>query len=487
MSSSSSSPTPVPASVLQRLSAIVGERGVITDPDLIAPFCISWRDNWQGVVPMVVQPANTQELAEVVKVCSETRTPVVPQGGNTGLTGASQPHADGSEVIVSTTRMNKVRSIDLANDTITVEAGCVLQTLQQVAADNDRLLPLSLAAQGSCQIGGNLSTNAGGTQVVRYGNARNLVLGLEVVLADGRIWDGLRGLRKDNTGYDLKQFFIGAEGTLGFITAAVLRLWPKISDTQTAMVALPSAGAAVELLQLARRIVGDQVTAFELMHRDAFCLTLDHLKEIGREPPEPLGRDHEWTVLMDIAGQGEPGTLREATEQLLGEAMEQGLVTNAVIAESEDQGARLWVLRETLPEAQNGLGVSVKHDVSVPISSIADFVEQANAALQAQWPGVRPMVFGHVGDGNLHYNIAQPIDADPDVFREEYAKVNQVVHDIVMARNGSISAEHGLGRLRMFEAERYKSDVELDLMRTVKRALDPNNILNPGKVVRLDR
>lgn len=475
--------TPIDEGVLSRIAAVVGPKGFTRDPQEIEPQCVSWRDNWKGWVPMVVRPANTAEVAEVIRICAETGTPVVPQGGNTGLTGGSQPHDDGSEIILSTSRMREVRELDLANDTLTVEAGCILESIQQIADDNDRLFPLSLAAEGSCQIGGNLGTNAGGTQVLRYGNARALVLGLEVVLPDGRIWDGLRSLRKDNTGYDLKQWFIGSEGTLGIITAAVLRLFPKPSDVQTCFVAVKDPASAVALLGRARGAVGEQVTTFELIQRRGLEMAARHVPGVV----DPMDQVHDWYVLMEIAGQGTPGTLTPDVEQLLADAFEAGQVTDAVIAASKAQADAMWSIREKLPEAQNYEGTSVKHDVSVPISRIPEFIDEACARLEAAFPGCRPLAFGHVGDGNIHFNIGQPADTDGAAFYALYADVNKVVHDLINEMNGSISAEHGLGRLRLAESERYKSDVELDLMRTIKKAIDPTNIMNPGKLIRIDQ
>jgi FAD/FMN-containing dehydrogenase len=469
----------VPAAVLERLKAAVGPKGYTTDPDEIAPLCQSWRDNWRGWVPMVVRPANTAEVAAVVAICAETGTPMVPQGGNTGLTGGSQPHDTGAEIILSTTRMNRVREIDTVNNTMTVDAGCILASLQDAASDADRLFPLSLAAEGSCQIGGNLSTNAGGTQVLRYGNARNLVLGLEVVLPDGRIWDGLRGLRKDNTGYDLKQLFIGAEGTLGIITAAVLKLFPKPTEIQTALVAVPDPAASLSLLSRATEAVGEQVTAFELIQRRAIDFVLSNVPGV----PDPLEQSYPWYVLMEISGQGPPDSLRDTVEGLLGGGLEDGEVLDAVLAANRAQGQALWKIRESIPEAQNHEGQSVKHDVSVPLSRIAEFIERADQALAAAYPGVRCVAFGHIGDGNIHYNPAQPLGERGADFAKEYGAVNRIVHDLISELNGSISAEHGLGRLRRDEARRYKSDVEMDLMQTLKDALDPTNIMNPGKVV----
>lgn len=472
-------PAPVADDVIARLKEIVGPRGYTTDPDEIAPWTKSWRDNWQGAVPIIVRPASTEEVAAVVRLCAETGTPIVPQGGNTGLTGASQPHDDNSEIILSLARMNRVRDVDLMNDTMTVEAGCILEQLQNEAAGHNRLFPLSLAAEGSCMIGGNLSTNAGGTQVLRYGNARNLVLGLEVVLADGRIWNGLRGLRKDNTGFDLKHLFIGAEGTLGIITAAVLRLFPSPSERQTALVAVPDPAAAVRLLSRTRDAVGEQVTGFEIMNRLSVAMALANVPGVI----DPLEEPHPWYVLMDITGQGAPGSLREAVEGFLAEALEAGDALDAALAANESQQAALWKIRESIPEAQNHEGVSVKHDVSVPVSRIPDFLGRADAALAAAYPGIRLVAFGHIGDGNIHYNPAEPEGSTPGAFNAEKPAVNRIVHDLIAELNGSISAEHGIGRLRLEENLHYKSPIEIELMVTLKRALDPANLLNPGKVV----
>ena len=479
MQANTEHPNAVPSEVLERIKVAVGPKGYTTDPEEIAPLCQSWRDNWHGWVPMVVKPGNVDEVAAVIAICAETGTPIVPQGGNTGLTGGSQPHNTGTEIIVSTSRMNKVRAVDTVNNTMTVEAGCILADLQHHASDADRLFPLSLAAEGSCQIGGNLSTNAGGTQVLRYGNARNLVLGLEVVLPDGRIWDGLRGLRKDNTGYDLKQLFIGAEGTLGMITAAVLKLFPKPTEIQTALVAVPNPTAALALLSRATEAVGEQVTAFELIQRRAIDFVLANVPDV----PDPMTGVHPWYVLMEISGQGAPDSLRDAVEGVLGEGFEAEEILDAVVAANRAQGQALWKIRECIPEAQNHEGQSVKHDVSVPLSRIAEFIERADKALTKAYPGVRCVAFGHIGDGNIHYNPAQPLGPEGANFAAEYSAVNRIVHDLISDLNGSISAEHGLGRLRRDEAKRYKSDVEMDLMQTVKDALDPTNIMNPGKVV----
>ena len=474
-------PSPIPAAVLDRIKDAVGPKGYLADPDEIAPLTRSWRDNWQGWVPLVVRPASTAEVAEVVRICAETRTPIVPQGGNTGLTGASQPHDDGSEIILSTSRLNRIRDIDLGNDTMTVEAGCILAELQAAARDVNRLLPLSLAAEGSCQIGGNLATNAGGTQVLRYGNARALALGLEVVLPDGRIWDGLRGLRKDYTGYDLKQLFIGAEGTLGIITAAVLRLFPKPRETATAFAALRDVAAAVELLARTRAAVGEVVTSFELIPRRGLEFAMRHVAGVN----DPLADPHAWYALVELsAGAGANG-LGEALEGVLAQAYEDGLVPDATLAASAAQTQDFWRIREGVVEGQKFEGGSIKHDVSVPVSDVPAFMARATAAVDALIPGIRPVAFGHIGDGNIHFNLSQPEGADTAAYLARWEEVNRLVHDVVTAFDGSISAEHGIGRMKVEENRRLKPALDIHLMRQVKAAFDPHNLMNPGKVVEL--
>ena len=471
---------PVPPAVLDELKAIVGPAGYIDNPKDIEPYCKAWRGGWTGKTPLVVRPATTAEVAAVVRVCAAHSVPIVPQGGNTGLTGASQPFAHGGEILISTQRMNRIRALDIANDTITVESGVVLKALQQAAADADRLFPLSLGAEGSCQIGGNISTNAGGNQVLRYGNMRALVLGLEVVMPDGRVWDGLRGLRKDNTGYDMKQLFIGGEGTLGIITAAVLRLFPKPKESQSAFIGLKSPEAAVALLGRLREVFGETISAFELMRRSILDLLLAGVPGHA----DPLADRHEWYVLMEVSGQGAPGSLHAPLSEALAGAMEAGLVDDAIVAASGDQARKLWRMREDLAQAQLSAGGSIAHDVSVPLSRIAEFVATADAALLARYPEVRHCCFGHVGDGNLHYNPVKPLAWSAARFMAEREAINRIVHDLVVGLGGSISAEHGIGRYRLAENEHYKSPVELDMMRAVKRALDPKGIMNPGKTVR---
>jgi FAD/FMN-containing dehydrogenase len=464
--------------VIERLKRAAGPRGYLDDPADIVPYCTPFRDGWVGRTPLVLRPDSTAKVAELVRICAETRTPIVPQGGNTGLTGGGLPHATGDEVILSLGRMRRIREVDPLNDTITVEAGVVLEEVCRAAEAVDRLFPLSLGARGSCQIGGNLSTNAGGIQVVRYGNARALVLGLEVVTGEGEVWDGLRALRKDNAGYDLKQCFIGAEGTLGIITAAVLRLFPRPRDRQTALTEVADAEAAVKLLAHMRGALGEAISAFELIHRNCYVLAR---RTLGLA--DPMRGERPWRVLIDVTGQERPGHLREPLEAALAEAMEAGLVTDAILAASEAQSQALWEVREAQADVQRLAGHGIKHDISVPVSRIPEFLARADAAMQAAYPGHEVCTFGHIGDGNLHYNPIEPPGWEAERWTAETERVNRMVHDIVADLSGSITAEHGVGRLRMAELARYKSPVELELMRRLKRAFDPAGILNPGKVV----
>ncbi len=470
---------PVPGPVLDRLKALVGPSGYIEGDADTLPYRTSWRYSRVGRTPLVLRPASTEETAAIVRLCAAANVAIVPQGGNTGLTFAGQPGDDMSEVVVSTQRLRRIREIDTANDTITVDAGVVLQAIQEAAANANRLFPLSLGAQGSCQIGGNISTNAGGVQVLRYGNTRSLVLGLEVVLADGRIWNGLRGLRKDNTGYDLKQLFIGGEGTLGIITGAVLRLFPKPTASETAWIAVADPAAGVALLSHMKQALGDQVSAFELMARRIVDFLLDGVP--GHD--DPMREKHPWYVLLDVTGQGAPGALADPLAEALAAAMEAGLVQDAIIAGSDAQAKRLWRMREDMAQAQVSAGGSISHDVSVPVSRIPAFLAATDAALEAAYPGIRNCAFGHVGDGNMHYNPAKPLDWDRDRYMAEMEPINRIVHDSVIGFGGSISAEHGIGRYRLADNHRYKSAVEIDLMRAVKRAFDPAGILNPGKLI----
>jgi len=467
------------SALLEGIRAVVGTAGLITAPEELAPYATDWRRRFFGKPLAVVRPASTAEVAQVVRACAEARTGVVPQGGNTGLCGAATPDASGSQIVLNLSRMNRVRAVDVRNNTMTVEAGCVLASLQKAAEEAGRLLPLSLAAEGSCEIGGNLSTNAGGTAVLRYGNARELVLGLEVVLPSGEIWDGLRGLRKDNTGYDLKQLFIGAEGTLGVITAAVLKLFPLPRSRATAVAALQSPEKALALLERTLEACGERLTGFELFSDFCLSLVLKHF----RDTAAPLPSRFPYYVLMELSdtrpGEG-AGTL---VESVLEAALEDKTVIDAAIARSDAQARAFWKLREFISEAQAHEGPNIKHDVSIPISRIAEFIAATDAELLRAYPGIRMVTFGHLGDGNLHYNVSPPEGAAPDAFMRELGAVNRIVHDAVARFGGSISAEHGLGQLKREEIRRYKSPLELELMRAIKRALDPQGIMNPGKVL----
>ncbi|MBM3406086.1 MAG: FAD-binding oxidoreductase [Betaproteobacteria bacterium] len=450
-------------------------------PNDTAPFLTDWRKRYIGRALAVAQPDSVGDVAAVVRWCADQRVPLVPQGGNTGLSGGATPDESGRALVLSLARLNRVRAIDTANNSMTVEAGCVLADVQRQAADAGRLFPLSLAAEGSCTIGGNLSTNAGGVQVLRFGNARELCLGLEVVTASGEIWDGLRGLRKDNTGYDLRDLFIGAEGTLGVITAATLKLHPLPAAQVTALVALNDPDAAVALLERAQRRLGASLTAFELM--SAFCIDL-----VLRHFPDcrlPFGElASPYYVLLECSDADSHEHAQAALTALLAEALEHTLISDAAVASSIAQSRAIWALRENISEAQAAEGKNIKHDVSVPISAIAEFVAHTNAALTTRFPGVRMVVFGHLGDGNLHYNVSPPEGAtDEAAFLAMQPDINRLTHDAVVARRGSISAEHGLGQLRRDEAARYKSPVEMSLMRAIKQALDPLGIMNPNKVL----
>ena len=433
-----------------------------------------------GKALAVVRPASTDEVAAVVRACVSHQAPMVVQGGNTGLMGAATPDASGRAVVLILDRLNRVREIDTDNDTLTVEAGCILQNVQQVAREADRLFPLSLGAQGSCTIGGNLGTNAGGTAVLRYGNTRELTLGLEVVTAEGEIWNGLRGLRKDNTGYDLRDLYIGSEGTLGIITAATLKLFPLPKAQSTAFLAFDSLAQAVGFLSHARAGFGASLTAFELL--TASCLAL--LREQFPEGPQPfVSAAQPWFALLELSDNHSQAHARQAFEEVLGGAFEQGLLADALIAESLAQSEALWLLRENMSEAQKRAGRNMKHDISIPISRIVGFVEHTDALLQQHFPGVRNFTFGHLGDGNLHYNVAHPLDSTVEAHMARYAELSEQVHDSAHRFGGSISAEHGIGQRKRSMLPRYKSAVELDLMRRIKQALDPRNLLNPGKVL----
>jgi FAD/FMN-containing dehydrogenase len=460
------------------LRGIVGSAHVLQGGDLAA-YEIDWRKRYHGRARLVVRPASTAEVAAVVRACAAAGAAIVPQGGNTGLVGASVPDASGTQVLMHMGRLNRVRAIDGANLTMTVEAGCLLQSVQEAAAAQGWLFPLSLAAEGSCTIGGNLATNAGGTQVVRYGNARELCLGLEVVTAEGEVWDGLSGLRKDNTGYDLRDLFIGSEGTLGLITAATLKLYPLPAAVTTALASLDWLDSAVEFLGLAQARLGASLTGFEVMNRFSMELVRRHFPQLAQPLPGA-----GWTVLLEQSDNESEAQAQQRFENLLEAAMDRGLITDAAVAASLEQAKAMWHLREAIPMAQSLEGLNIKHDISVPISRIPAFVRATDEALERAMPGVRLVDFGHLGDGNLHYNVQAPAGMDAQRFLAEHeARVNGIVYDAVMAHGGSISAEHGIGELKRDELARRKSPVALKLMRAIKQALDPHGRMNPGRVV----
>jgi FAD/FMN-containing dehydrogenase len=465
--------------LLERIRGIVGPAGLISSPDETAQYATDWRRRYHGSAVAVVKPGSTAEVSAVIRVCGDSRTGIVPQGGNTGLCGAATPDSSGSQIVLNLSRMNRIREIDARNNTMTVEAGCVLANLQKAAGEAGRLFPLSLASEGSCEIGGNLSTNAGGTAVLRYGNTRDLVLGLEVVLPSGEIWDGLRGLRKDNTGYDLKQLFVGAEGTLGVITAAVLKLFPLPRSRATAVVALQDPGHALELLTHTLEGCGERLTAFELFSDFCLSLVLKHFRDVAA----PFPRRFPQYVLMELSDTRPGDAVAHLAEGVLGQALEQGRILDAVIAQSESQSKAFWRLREFISDAQAQEGPNIKHDVSIPISRIPDFIRATDEELARAHSGVRMVTFGHVGDGNVHYNVSAPEGVAPETFVKLTAGINRVVHDSVARFRGSISAEHGLGQSKREEIRRYKSPIELELMRKIKSALDPHGIMNPGKVL----
>jgi FAD/FMN-containing dehydrogenase len=465
--------------LIERIAGIVGTANVLTDPSETAPFLTDWRKRYTGRAQAIVRPATTDAVAAVMKACAETRTPVVPLGGNTGLVGGGTPDDSGRAIVLSLTRMNRVRAVDPVNDTITVEAGCPLQRVQEAAAAAGRLFPLSLAAEGTATIGGNLSTNAGGTQVLRYGNARELALGLEVVLPSGDLWNGLRGLRKDNTGYDLRDLFIGAEGTLGVITAACLRTFPLPRGEGTALLAVQSIDDALQLLALAQSAAGPALTGFELI--SDFCLQL-----VERHfPPHrsPLTDRAPYYALLQLSDHESEEHAAALLQGIAEQALEQELASDAALAQSVAQARGLWALRESISEAQAAEGKNIKHDISVPISAIARFVAETDALLARRMPGIRMVIFGHLGDGNLHYNVSPPVGLPDGEFVTRQPEVYRLVHDQVARHGGSISAEHGIGQLKREENRHYKSAVELALMRSIKAALDPLGIMNPGKVL----
>jgi FAD/FMN-containing dehydrogenase len=461
--------------LLDRLKSIVGHAGWSSDPGTLELHLTEWRDRYRGRTPIMVSPATTEQVAAVVRTCAEAGRPIVPQGGNTGLCGGAIPDDSGREILLSLGRLNKIRSISPLDYSMVAEAGCILATIQSAAAGVDRLFPLSLSPEGSCQIGGNLSTNAGGINVLRYGTARDQVLGLEVVLPDGSVWDGLRALRKDTAGYDLKQLFIGAEGTLGIITAATLRLYPPVRHVQTAFVGVASVADAISLLSYFREEAGDRLQAFELIQHRALQFVVDHIPG-ARNPFDP---GHPWYVLMETSNTPDA----EAFSNLLLAAMEKSLVANAVVAKSAAEANDFWRLRHSVSEAQKHEGASLKHDIAVPIGQIGNFISAAESKVLERIPDARVVAFGHVGDGNVHFNISQPESWQAERFLECRDEIAGLVYDVTVTFNGSISAEHGIGRAKREDLRRYRSATELALMRTLKKALDPADIMNPGKVI----
>ncbi len=449
---------------------------MLVDAHDVAPFVQDWRGAFRGSAQAVVLPASTEEVATVVRACRSAGVPIVPQGGNTGMCGGAIPDASGSAIVVSLRRMNRVLDVDPVNDTMTVEAGCILQRLQDAAASAGRLFPLSLAAEGSCQIGGNLSTNAGGVNVLRYGNARNLVLGLEVVLPDGSIWNGLRALRKDNRGYDLKHLFIGAEGTLGIITKAVLALFPRPEARVCAWLGLPRPDASLAILERLRTTCADALVAYELIGRSCIDLVLDHVSDAR----DPMPQRHPWYALLDLAASDEQA-LRAVLESVLVDASERERLDDAVIAQSVAQAQQLWRLREGIPEATRAEGPALRSDISVAVSDVARFIDRASAGVQSAMPGARIVCFGHVGDGNLHFNVLPPAAPQPAA---DWAKpLYRILYDVVDALHGSFSAEHGIGQAKRSELRCYKSGVEIAMMEALKRAFDPMSLMNPGKIL----
>lgn len=465
--------------LLDRLKAAAGPNGFLEDPADTAAYTVDARDLYHGATPLVLRPANTKEVSAIVTHCAEAGVPLIPQGGNTGYCGGATPDETGRQIILSLARMNRIRDVDPANYTITAEAGCILTAIQQSAEEVERLFPLSLGAEGSCQIGGNLSTNAGGVAVLRYGNTRDLVLGLEVVLPDGKIWDGLRRLRKDNTGYDLKQLFVGAEGTLGIITAVVLKLFPCPQDVATSFVALPNTTAALKLLSRMRAATSDGVTSFEYIHRRCIDLVLTHIDGAS----DPFDEAYEHYALIECSAGRKDSGLTESVEEALGAAFEDAEVSNAVIASSGQQAAALWRLRETIPEAQKLAGPGLKHDISIPLTNVTAFLDRATEAAETMIPDVRVIPFGHMGDGNIHFNLSRPAETDGSEMMAKAHALEVAVHDLAVELDGSFSAEHGVGKLKRDELARYKSEVELDLMRMVKSTIDPNGTMNPGKIL----
>ena len=471
--------SPLPGPLLDRFAKIVGAQYALRAAEATAPYLIELRGLFRGRTPLVLRPGSVDEVSAILKLANETGTGIVPQGGNTGLVGGQIPDDSDRQIVVSLSRLNRIRRVDPKGYTMTAEAGVILAEAQAAADLVDRLFPLTLASEGSCEIGGNLSTNAGGTGVLAYGNTRELVLGVEVVLASGEVWDGLRTLRKDNTGYDLKHLFIGGEGTLGIITAAVLKLFPKPRGVSVALVGVKSPAAALRLFEIARNVAGHSVTAFELMPRIGIETVLRHVPGTR----DPLASPHDWYVLIEISSGRAQAEAEATVEAIFEEGFDKGIVEDGIRAESLEQAAALWRIRHSLSEVQREEGGSIKHDVAVPVESVPEFIEKAAARVVALIPGARPFPFGHLGDGNIHFNISQPIGMDKAAFLGLWDTVNAEVFAVVAEFGGTVSAEHGIGRLKRDLLRKVKSPIEIDLMRRIKASFDPNGIMNPGKVL----
>ncbi|SCA56963.1 FAD/FMN-dependent dehydrogenase [Candidatus Terasakiella magnetica] len=468
---------PLSAAILQTLQSIVGDKGFITNQAEIAPYLVESRNKFKGQCDVLIKPASAQEVAEVLAICNDHDVAVVPQGGNTGHCGGAVPNGG---ILLNLSRLNKIRQIDPLNATITVDAGCILQTIQEAAEKAGLFFPLSLAAQGSCQIGGNLATNAGGVHVLRYGNMRDLTLGLEVALPDGRLWDGLRALRKDNTGYDLKHLFIGSEGTLGVITGAVLKLSAKPKDTAVAFLGAETPHDLMEVFAILRDQFGEELSAFEIMPRFGLEMVTKHMKAAR----DPFHAPYHWYGVVEVASSRPDSQLTTALEEALHPLFDKGFLHNASVAKDLSQASQFWALRENMSEAQKCEGGSIKHDVSVPLSHIAEFLEETSHMIGNIVPNSRICAFGHVGDGNIHFNISQPIDMEKDAFLAHWSDFNEIVHEMAEKYGGSFSAEHGIGLLKTNEMELFREGPELDMMHSIKNSLDPNNIMNPGKILK---
>ena len=466
----------VPQALIDELQAILGEKGWTTDPVVLEPQLRDWVGYTEGTTPIMVMPKDTSEVAAVVKACVNAGVAIVPQGGNTGSVAGAIPHG---EVLLSLRRMNRIRDLDAADYTITVDAGVILAEVQAAAIEADRFFPLSIGSEGSCTIGGNISTNAGGTAVLRYGNMRDLVLGLEVVLPDGRVWDGLRRLRKDNTGYALKHIFMGAEGTLGIVTGAALRLFPRPVEIATALVGIRDLDASIELLSLMRAATGDALSSLEIMPRAGVDIALEY----DSEAIDPLGTAHDWYAIVEVSGTKADGQTQAALETSLADAMDRGIVVDATIAASAAQANAIWRIRKALVVNTPKAGAEVKHDVAVPVSKQPEFIRRATAAAAAVVPGTRAIAYGHFGDGNVHFNLCAPAGMDADAFAARAGDLHRAVYDVAADYGGSFAAEHGVGTVKLAEMERYRSTVEVDLMRQIKTLLDPDGLFNPGKVL----